>query len=210
MIKINTIDDIKKATDSELYEYFTINFIKDTAQKIGYQYTRLYYYLERKRKLNFNNIKKKQKTLCIKNFTKADWLKMLETQNWQDIAISYNLSKTTIYKKLRQYNIKLKQLNIKYNNKCNNKIYLYLDRKEFIRNYCLKCHLWTDRKNISYWKPDDCFKYGCMKFDKNNFLELKYNQDNDTVFYFGSVKNIKFFRRDLWQKKTPEKSSAYF
>ena len=29
MIKINTIDDIKKATDSELYEYFTINFIKD-------------------------------------------------------------------------------------------------------------------------------------------------------------------------------------
>jgi len=203
-MNISCFEDIKKATNTELMHYFLTNTVKDTAKLINYSYSALTYHL-RCRKIETKNIQKKKKTLCIKNFTKADWLKMLETQNWQDIAIAYNLSKTTIYKKLRQYNIKLKQLNIKYNNnKRNNKIYLYLDRKEFIRNYCLKCHLWTDRKNISYWKPDDCFKYGCMKFDKNNFLELKYNQDNDTVFYFGSVKNIKFFRRDLWQKKTPE------
>jgi len=190
MIKINTIDDIKNADNSELIEYFTVHTIKNTAKKINIVASKLSYYLRTTRKLNFKNAIIKKRTEEINKISKSQLIKLLQTMNASQLAVKYKVSKSVISKILKKHNINIKLYNINIINQYKKNV--SIDRKEFIKRYCIDCYLWTSNKNVSYWNPEFCLKYGCI--NKNikylqNKVNFAYNSDKDTVYYIAKNQN---------------------
>ncbi len=189
MIKITKFSHIQNATDDQLNVFFSTNTIKDTAKLIEVSAAKLGYYLRNIRNLNFKNHQKKSKTAKIKSLTKDEIIEELKTLNASGLAQKYNVSNSTITIILKKHNINL------IINKINkNKNIISINRKEFIKKYCVNCHLWTANKNISFWNPceTDCLKYCVNEIIERLQIKVNfaYNKNNDTIFYIAYEQNI--------------------
>jgi len=219
MIKINSFKNIENATNKQLKEYFAQISIRKTAVKIEMEYGQLKYYLRKKRGLNLTNYIKlhNPKFIRLRKLNKNQIIELCKQKKIEELAADFQVSVSFFYTILRKHNIILSNLLLKNNTKFvnNKKLYLYCDRKEFIKTHCFeKCKLWTNNKNIQYWNPSECFKYGCISFLKTIDTYLQYNKNNDTVFCIIREKKFqkftKYFDKNLWIKKTLEYPTSYY
>jgi hypothetical protein len=133
-------------------------------------------------------IKIEEKALCKAYATMASVI---------EIAEYFGVSKSVIYKWKVKYKI------ADFCNNKNNKNTMpktTMPRIDFINKYCRgeKCHLNTATKN-NHWKPDLCFRLGCVLFKEQD--KLIYNPADDSV-----IIAVKKPRKPQYQKKTKKEN----